>query len=217
MEEDKETIKLWNKYFKSRSKKTRDEIFTKYLPFANSVAVNYLKNHKSSSKFFLLYKNDAYTWAQEGLLTAIERYDLDHSAKFQTFAKKRIWGNIIDGYRRIGFRSRRKWTIIEKSLAECEAFMDQGGDEEDITASYFADKEKEYDELDIEEWLNKMKNDLNFDDRTITILRLRYVHNFTLAQIAQVLGCNESRVSQLLNNELMPILRDYYTNRAMIL
>src|SRR5207248_1359127 len=103
-----------------------------------------------------------------GLISAIERYDLDREIKFETFAITRIKGSIIDELRSLDWvpRSvRARARQIEKANAMLEHRLHRAPTDAEVAA-----------ELD---------------------MAIEDYENLTLREIGEVLGVTESRVSQL--------------------
>src|SRR5205814_5546359 len=66
-------------------------------------------------------REDILSYAQHGLLDAINRFDPGHGVKFETYATRRITEAIIDGQRRqdpLARQTRRKVKIVEAALNE---------------------------------------------------------------------------------------------------
>lgn len=97
----------WNAYWdsgtgeSSRIDEVRNELFMKYIPFADKVAT------KISQRLPRAYsidqaKSDAYT----AILESIPKFEYGHNACFETFVGQRIFGEIMDSLRKQDMLSR---------------------------------------------------------------------------------------------------------------
>jgi RNA polymerase sigma factor FliA len=84
---------LWSAWTIDKSARLREQLFTHYLPLAKSVAVRLYRNRSRDDVEFA----DHYQLACEGLLQAIDRYDVGRGVPFGGFAHHRIEGNIRSG------------------------------------------------------------------------------------------------------------------------
>lgn len=64
-------------------------------------------------------REDILSFAHHGLLDAIQRFDPGHGVKFETYATRRITGEIMDGQRRqdpLARQARRKVKVVEAAI-----------------------------------------------------------------------------------------------------
>lgn len=86
---------LWKLYAETKSPEVRNEIVTRNLGLSHYVANRYrvrAPEHQSIE--------DIVSYAYEGLMDAVEKYDATLGFKFVTYAVRRISGAILDGLRR---------------------------------------------------------------------------------------------------------------------
>lgn len=102
---------LWEEFKKSGDPTA---LMAHYSPFTKQVA--YIKYTKLPS--FVLYE-DIESSAMVGLWMAIERFDPDLGVPFESFARQRIQGNILDDIREEDHSSRTT-RDLQKSLAKIE-------------------------------------------------------------------------------------------------
>jgi RNA polymerase sigma factor FliA len=84
---------LWLAFERDRSSKTRDAVFERFIGLAKSIAARLFRNRQVESFEFA----DYYQLACEGLLQAIDRYDMTRNQNFPSFAYRRIEGNVLSG------------------------------------------------------------------------------------------------------------------------
>lgn len=206
---EKERRKLWDRYRISKSRILRDQLFNIYYPHSKAVAKNYIKNHKNSNKYMRLYENDCFTWAAQGLVQAIERYDPQKNNNFKLYSNRRIYGNIIDALRSVGHKLRGKYNINEISISLFEEkIKEQNG--EGVSTDFLEAPEPDYDKIDIEDWLITLSKNTVLDKDQIIIVKLRYVDNFTYEEIGNIVGLSESMISQKMVHQILPVLKEYY-------
>ena len=86
-----ETQQLWLDYRRTGDPEPRDRLLLRYAPFLKSVAAR-LKSVSAAH----VYQGDLFSWAQGGLIEAIECYDQERDGAFDTFAEERIKLGILD-------------------------------------------------------------------------------------------------------------------------
>lgn len=109
----------WRAYKQSGDSEARETLLLTYAPLvrhvANRVAIGLPTN---------VDIDDLMSYGFFGLADALERFELDRSVKFETYASQRIRGSIIDGLRAADWvpRSiRQKAKEIERAIAQLEA------------------------------------------------------------------------------------------------
>ena len=101
--------KLVNEYQETKNQDIKEKIIIQYLGL-----VKYIIGRIKVPNNILLKRQDLQQFGIIGLMDAIERYDTSRSASFKTFAYKRIYGEILDSFRRFGAFSRRQSENINK-------------------------------------------------------------------------------------------------------
>jgi RNA polymerase sigma factor for flagellar operon FliA len=119
--EDDAVSRLWSEYKATGDPEARQQLIVLYSPLvkyvAGRVAVG-LPQHVDSS--------DLVSYGIIGLIDAIDRFDMDRSVKFETYAIPRIRGAIIDELRAIDWvpRSvRAKARAVEQAFSSLEASL----------------------------------------------------------------------------------------------
>jgi RNA polymerase sigma factor for flagellar operon FliA len=97
------------------AKRRQDELVSKYLPYATSIANRIAQSLSSSVDYDDLICN-----ARLGLLEAAQRYDEREDVDFKTFAYYRIKGAIYDGLRKIGWIPRTLYAKLKFEEASNE-------------------------------------------------------------------------------------------------
>lgn len=241
--------RVWGLYRRHRSGRLRDLLVTHYLALVEAVAANVKGGLPRSVEV-----GDLVAMGVFGLIDAIESYD-PAKASFETHARTRIWGAIMDGLRDADWASRtmrgrarrleqtagrlagelgRRPTPEEiagrmgvaaneylrheravASLRGCSLSGDRreepGGRlrEELIDTGHGADPVREAQRATIKELVTK---GLSREERLIVLLY--YFEGLTLAEIGQVLGVCESRVSQK-RKEILDTLKGRLAERQL--
>lgn len=88
--------KLWQQYFRGRSKKAayRDELIQRYMPL-----VRYIVHKIAATLPPSVSRDDLMSVGSIGLIAAIDRYDPERKVAFETFARPRIYGAVLDELR----------------------------------------------------------------------------------------------------------------------
>ncbi len=84
---------LWTQFTASRDARTRDELIESYMPLARSTAARLFGARIDDSIPF----DDYLQYARLGLVEAVDRYDPEREASFETFSSYRIRGAILNG------------------------------------------------------------------------------------------------------------------------
>jgi RNA polymerase sigma factor for flagellar operon FliA len=105
----------WAAYREDDDQDALDYLVRKYAPLAGYLAQRALvraPEHQEASEIL--------AFAQDGLLDALRKFDPDQGAKFETYATRRIAGEIVDGLRRkdpLGRTARRQVKTVESAVA----------------------------------------------------------------------------------------------------
>jgi RNA polymerase sigma factor FliA len=109
---------LWRKYKEEDDSRSRERLVLAYSPL-----VKYVAGRMSSGLPAHVEEADLISYGLLGLISAIERFDLEREIRFETFAVTRIKGSIIDELRSLDWvpRSvRAKAREIERANAKLE-------------------------------------------------------------------------------------------------
>jgi RNA polymerase sigma factor FliA len=109
---------LWSRYKESGDQQARERLVLAYSPL-----VKYVAGRMSSGLPAHVEEGDLISYGLLGLISAIERFDLEREIRFETFAVTRIKGSIIDELRSLDWvpRSvRAKAREIEQTKAKLE-------------------------------------------------------------------------------------------------
>ena len=125
-----DTQALWREFRRSNDKGSRDRLILTYAPL-----VKYVAGRLGSGLPAHVDEGDLISYGLLGLISAIERYDLDRDIKFETYAIMRIKGAIIDELRALDWvprsvRSRAR--EIERAIAELESKLGRAPTDEEI-------------------------------------------------------------------------------------
>lgn len=110
---------LWTKYQRRKTTKLRNQLIVEYLPLVKKIA------YKMSEKLYWKVQPDELeSFGVDGLLRAIDAYDLTRGIKFESYASQRIRGSMIDALRKFDFvprTVRNKNSRIEKCKNRLES------------------------------------------------------------------------------------------------
>jgi len=109
VEQDGEHLVL--QYATTRDERIREEAIKAFLPL-----VKYIAGRINIEIFGALSREDLYQYGVLGLLTALDRYEIDKGASFKTFAYRRIHGEIIDAIRREGNVGKDAYSLRKKII-----------------------------------------------------------------------------------------------------
>lgn len=89
-------MELWREYKSTGDKQVREEIILHYFPL-----VKYVAGRLKTTLPATVEQNDLVSYGVFGLIDAIEKFDLERTIKFETYAINRIRGAMIDELRSI--------------------------------------------------------------------------------------------------------------------
>ncbi len=123
---------LWRRYKSSSDQRARERLVVAYSPL-----VKYVAGRMASGLPAHVDEGDLISYGLVGLISAIERFDLDREIKFETYAITRIKGAIIDELRSLDWvpRSvRAKARDIERANAKLEHRLQRAPSDEEMAA-----------------------------------------------------------------------------------
>ncbi|MFD0413331.1 RNA polymerase sigma factor WhiG [Streptomyces sp. NPDC127108] len=229
---------LWRSYKTTGDGRLREQLILHYSPL-----VKYVAGRVSVGLPPNVEQADFVSSGVFGLIDAIEKFDLDRSIKFETYAITRIRGAMIDELRALDWipRSiRQKARNVERAYATLEARLRRTPSEGEVAAEMGIQVEElhavfsqlslanvvaleellhvggEGDRLSLMDTLEDTAADNPVEvaedrelrrllaraintlpEREKTVVTLYYYEGLTLAEIGNVLGVTESRVSQI--------------------
>jgi len=148
-----------------------------------------------------------------GLIQAVDRYDSRRGTVLRAYAQHRILGAMLDYLRTHDPRSRAARSRIRKTEAPTlQAWVAVDDISENLLARLFAAYSTQPDvtaHVDLEAARASLSHRENY---TLTLL---YDRDWNAKEVAQVLGVNESRVSQIRHRALRK-LRAYFGIRRLV-
>ena len=123
---------LWRRYKTAGDDRARERLVVAYSPL-----VKYVAGRMGSGLPGHVEESDLISYGLTGLISAIERFDLDREIKFETYAITRIRGAIIDELRSLDWvpRSvRAKARDIERANQKLEARLQRAPTDEEMAS-----------------------------------------------------------------------------------
>jgi RNA polymerase sigma factor for flagellar operon FliA len=201
---------LWRSYKTTGDGRLREQLILHYSPL-----VKYVAGRVSVGLPPNVEQADFVSSGVFGLIDAIEKFDIERSIKFETYAITRIRGAMIDELRALDWipRSvRQKARAAERAYATLEAKLRRTPSESEVAAEMGVGVDELHavfsqlslaNVVALEELLHvggegDLARAINtLPDREKTVVTLYYYEGLTLAEIGNVLGVTESRVSQI--------------------
>ena len=231
---DEQEKQQWAEYARSRSIEDRNRLVERYYWLANMLA----------KKFYLrvagtgLQCDELLSAANEGLIEAVERYDLSRGIAFETYAPWRITNQIKDYLRETDAHTRlyrirepmvREWAKTlghnptDDEIYEHFGFKLERRTVVSISLTCVGPGEQDYKRKELAESLGT--NDSNHDVGEVSYLLkgftrrerlavvLYCIEGYTMKDSAAVIGVSESRLSQMMK-ELLPRMRENFEKAA---
>src|SRR5687767_4576006 len=230
---------LWQGYKATGDLELRNRLVVQYSPL-----VKYVAGRVRSGLPQSVEQNDLISEGVIGLIDAIDRFEPERGLQFQTYAVPRIRGAMVDSLRSSDWvpRSlREKKRDIERAQATLETKLGRTPSDGEVAAELgisVPDLREAYrkvsytnvssiDELGLGDELVPTDGSGDSDmgpellaavrqlaERDQVIVALYYFEGLTLAEIGQVLGVTESRVSQLHTKVTMTLKTKLSLSRA---
>ncbi len=119
--------KLWKRYLRTREVELRNKLVVHYSPLVHTHAARLTRKLPAQISY-----DEICSAAFDGLIEAVEAYDPQRKAKFETFCQQRIAGAVMDWLRSLDPQSRtvrtfeKRRTMAQESLdLNCEAVPGQ--------------------------------------------------------------------------------------------
>ncbi len=225
--------KLWDDYLANKDVELRNKIFEYYAHMAEAVAKYYYRKKIGGETDY----DDYLHYAVIGLLQAIENYKKIEDSTFETYARYRIKGNVINSLRQLSEKNsqlhhlavRRKEYIESISLESINDNVGFDGILEltlDLAYNYllenaFNDRSSphhqsilDYDHNEIYELSCQLRLLIKeLPDTELQIVEYYYYYEMSFTDIANLLQLTKGRVSQLHKSAIFRI-RKLFTERT---
>lgn len=99
--DDKEIARLWKKFLQSRKDELRNELVERYASLVHIQAARLSRKLPAQISY-----DEICSAGYDGLIEAVEGYNPDRKAKFETFCQQRIIGAVMDWLRSLDPQSR---------------------------------------------------------------------------------------------------------------
>jgi RNA polymerase sigma factor FliA len=210
---------LWRRYVSERDPIVRGQLIERYLGTAQKIAAYLYGRRRDSSIDF----SDYLQYARVGLIEAVDRFDPDVKASFDTFASYRIRGAILNGIRRYTEKSSQKAYRHEILRERAESLRDQAeaGTSEEMfeglvdatiglalgyiledSSLWNADQDDRrsdpYRSLELKRLRERVVLIVDaLPERERVIIRYHYYEQMEFTMVAEILGVTKGRVSQI--------------------
>ncbi len=182
--------KLWERYKRDSSLENKNELVMHYVYLVKSIVYRLLPTYEGYSNF-----DDLLSCGVLGLIDAINKFDITRDIRFESYAKLRIRGEIIDHMRRQDWAPsslRRKIQAVGNAYASLEReFLREPTDSE--VADYLGMEERELQKI-----LDKT--------HTFNVLHFEELISSEMSVAAVVPDTSETPEERLENKELKRIL-----------
>jgi RNA polymerase sigma factor for flagellar operon FliA len=99
---------VWNKYWQDKDEESRKKLIIHYIPLVKNIC------HRVPTKIpYYLDQEDMQSFGLMGLIKAIDKFDPEYGVKFETYARYRIRGAIIDEIRKANWLPRSLFQKIQ--------------------------------------------------------------------------------------------------------
>lgn len=206
---------LWAQFIVSRADSQREGLIAHYLPLARIAAAKLYRLRLDDSVSF----DDYLQYARVGLLEAIDRYDPEREASFETFSSYRIRGAILNGLGRESeiaaqraywsTRTRERVDSLQPGAVSGSADLDDFAQlAVGLALGFLLDRESElvdtsatsnpYSATELAELRQVVRGLVEqLPEREREIVRQHYFHEREFQVVARELGLTKGRVSQL--------------------
>jgi RNA polymerase sigma factor for flagellar operon FliA len=116
---------LWKIYLEKKDENSRNELITKYQSLVKSIAVNIYKKLPSNFELEDLISDGTF-----GLIKAIETFDPNRGAKFETYANTVVRGSVLNGLRAMDWvpeRTRGRTRALQKAMEKFSVMYGRAG------------------------------------------------------------------------------------------
>ncbi|MGE5381139.1 MAG: FliA/WhiG family RNA polymerase sigma factor [Methylocystaceae bacterium] len=120
----------WKKYKNNQDTKAYEQLVVAYIHL-----VKYVANRLAINLSTQVEVDELISYGVEGLLDAIEKYDIERNIKFETYAISRIRGSMIDGLRAMDWvpvSVRQKSKELERAYSQLEAKLERAATDEEV-------------------------------------------------------------------------------------
>jgi len=114
--------KLWERYLKNRKDEFRNELVVRYSHLVQTHAARLSRKLPAQVSY-----DEICSAAFDGLIEAVEAYDPEKKAKFETFCQQRISGAVMDWLRSLDPQSRTVRTFEKRRLSAREMLDGETG------------------------------------------------------------------------------------------
>ena len=112
----------WKRYLEHRTVEDRNALVVHYLELVHSHAARLSRKLSTQVSY-----DDICSAAFDGLIEAVESYDLEHQTKFETFCQRRIFGAVMDWLRSLDPQSRTVRTFEKQRQRAIERWDAEHG------------------------------------------------------------------------------------------
>lgn len=171
-----EDIENWKKWKEDKDQEAGNYMIRKYIPL-----VDYVVGKMTITLPHTVQRDDLKSYAFQGLLDAIEKFDLERAVQFDTYAMWRIKGAIIDGLRSSDWLPRSTRDKIRK-IEEAYTILEQK-ELRSVTdyeiSQFLGMSEKEVNQVAVDASLSALISidETNYEDEEYFVTRAAHIIN----------------------------------------
>jgi RNA polymerase sigma factor FliA len=221
---DPAEIELWQRYRRGGDSQARDQLFSRYLPWAAAIA----RSVHLRVRTYPVDREDFIQNANIGLMDAMSRYDPERGIAFPLYAKARVRGAVFNGLKAIlgdrpvpqERRFSERLETIQTDGAE-SAFDEIVGSIIGLGIGYLIEESgraQGTESADASRYTEARQVEsrvvcavAQLPDRLQAIIRSHYFEHVPFQEIAAELGVTKGRVSQL-HHAALAKMRDFLRN-----
>ncbi|MFZ5975305.1 MAG: sigma-70 family RNA polymerase sigma factor [Bacillota bacterium] len=122
--------KAWTEFCRTRSPDVKNMLLTHYLYLVKAIVMRMMPTYGNHNDY-----DDLFSCGVIGLMDAIDKFDIMREVKFETYAVRRIRGEIIDNMRKQDWAPsslRRKINALGKASSDLEARLGREPHEDEL-------------------------------------------------------------------------------------
>ena len=122
--------KAWIEFYRTRSLDVKNVLLTHYLHLVKTIVMRMMPTYSNHNDY-----DDLFSCGVIGLMDAIDKFDVMREVKFETYAVRRIRGEILDSMRKLDWAPsslRRKINALGRASSDLESRLGREPTEDEI-------------------------------------------------------------------------------------